>query len=95
MTETEYDISIAVETVTAVRAAAHGVTGGNSMFVDDDVKILAELANRAVEAGLTEGLHWTVLDNIDRSRGREPVPNRDRSAPREAVARVILDNRNA
>lgn len=40
----------------AVRHYAKLVTGGNSAFVDDDVRLLAHLAMRAVDAGLTSGI---------------------------------------
>lgn len=62
------------EIVGMLRTAAKRVTGGNCTFADDDINILAELANRAVDAGLTEGLHPTVLSNIRyrRDSGSDP-----------------------
>src|SRR6478609_2298042 len=40
-----------------LREAARRVTGDNSTFADDDLGLLTGLAERAVNAGLTEGLH--------------------------------------
>lgn len=43
-----------------IREAAKRVMGGNFTFADDDLAVLAHLAERAVKAGLTDGLHPTV-----------------------------------
>ena len=39
-----------------VREASKAITGGNCTFADDDLRILAHLAKRAVKAGLTDTL---------------------------------------
>lgn len=44
------------EAVRWIRKASREITGGNCAFVDDDLAILAHLAKRAVDAGLTDGL---------------------------------------
>lgn len=44
------------EIVCLVRDAAKRVTGGNCTFADDDVGLLAGLAERAIDAGLHEGI---------------------------------------
>lgn len=43
-----------------VREAAKRATGGNCSFADDDLHILEHLAMRAIDAGLTDGLHSHV-----------------------------------
>lgn len=43
------------------------ITGGNCTFVDDDLRILAHLANRAVKAGLTDGLPPSIAKNLPSS----------------------------
>ena len=44
------------DTINAVREAAKAVTGGNCTFADDDVAVLRTLAQRAVDAGITDGV---------------------------------------
>jgi hypothetical protein len=62
-----------------LRESARRVTGGNSAFADDDLGLLTDLADRAVKAGLIEGLHPSVLKSIAAkakatvSHGREDV----------------------
>lgn len=70
----QIDAELDAELSWMVRATAKRVTGGNCTFADADLRILAELARRAVEAGLTEGLHPTVLRNI----ARLPSPPMDK-----------------
>lgn len=48
------------EVVHILREAAKRVTGGNCTWVEDDLAILERLAQRAVSAGLTDGLHAFV-----------------------------------
>lgn len=52
----ERDDGINADMVRLVREASLAVVRGNCTFVDDDLKVLAHLANRAIEAGLTDGL---------------------------------------
>lgn len=56
------------EVVLMLRERANHVTGGNCNFADDDLAILAELAQRACRAGLTEGFDARVQENIRRRR---------------------------
>lgn len=56
----DYFAELDAEVVGYLREAAKRVTGGNMTFVDDDLKVLEMLATRAVDAGLTEGLHPEV-----------------------------------
>lgn len=44
------------EAVRWIRKASREITGGNCAFVDDDLALLAHLAKRAVDAGLTDDL---------------------------------------
>ena len=44
------------EIVTMLRTTAREVTGGNCAFIDDDLRLLAHLASKAIKAGLTEEL---------------------------------------
>jgi len=48
------------EVVGMVREAAKRVTGGYMTFADMDIAVLEHLATRAVDAGLTDGLHPDV-----------------------------------
>ena len=51
----------------ALRESAVRVLGGNCAFADGDLALLTELARRAVTAGLTDGLHKSVLANIEKA----------------------------
>jgi hypothetical protein len=73
------------EIVGRVREAAKRVTGGNCAYADDDLRVLATLAERAVRAGLTEGFSPSIQKNMARAvsalvaeqddgTGRDPSP---------------------
>lgn len=53
-------VAVEGEICALVRAAGKRVTGSNCTFVDDDLRLLEHLAQRAVNAGLTDGLHPSV-----------------------------------
>lgn len=53
------------EAVNWIRTAAREITGGNCAFVDDDLRVLAHLAKRAVDAGLTDQLSEGVRKDIE------------------------------
>lgn len=55
------------------RKWAKEITGGNCAFVDDDLRLLANLADRAVKAGLTDGLPESVLRSIARQPSSSEV----------------------
>jgi len=59
------------EIVGMLRSAAKHVTGGNCSFADDDLNVLEHLALRAVEAGLTDGLHPNVAHRAASARRAE------------------------
>jgi len=44
------------------------IIGSNCTFVDDDLKLLATLADAAVEAGLYRGLPQKFIDSIEERR---------------------------
>lgn len=69
-----------------VRAAAKRVTGGNCAFVDDDIGILEHLAQRAVEAGLTDRLHASVRASLSRV-ARTPSEDVRNARPQGAKAK--------
>lgn len=52
----EADAGCDAEAVSWIRIAAKEITGGNCAFVDDDLRVLSHLAQRAVDAGLTDQL---------------------------------------
>lgn len=58
------DVEMAMELGGMVRATAKRLTGGNCAFAMDDLLILEHLAARAIEAGLTDRLHWQVQKHI-------------------------------
>lgn len=60
------------EAVSWIREAAKAVTGGNCAFVDDDLRILQHLAQRATSAGLTDGLAPDVAARAALTAGAEP-----------------------
>lgn len=61
-----------------LRESAKRVVGGNSAFADDDLGLLVGLADRAVKAGLIEGLHPSVLKNIAAMKNRKKPKARGR-----------------
>lgn len=58
------DASASTEIVMQLRELAKEVTGGNCAFADDDARLLALLAGRAIKHGLTDGLPIQTLRNI-------------------------------
>lgn len=55
-----------------VREAMNRVTLGNCSYAIDDVRVLEHLAQRAVDAGLIDGLHPSIQKKILQSKGDEP-----------------------
>ena len=53
------------------RMRAKQVIGGHCLFVDDDIDLLALLADRAIQSGLTHGLAQSILESI---ASREGLP---------------------
>jgi hypothetical protein len=51
-----------------VRDAAKHITGGNCAFIDDDISILTHLAQRAVDAGLTDELSESIRSDIKKKQ---------------------------
>lgn len=68
------DMWMGQELGAAVRRLAEEVTGGNCAFADDDLRILAHLAKRAVEAGLTDGLSPNIRAKITRKAEQNQLP---------------------
>lgn len=63
-----------------VRRVAKQVVGTNCTFSDDDLRLLAHLAVRAIDAGLTDGLPAMILEGIEKAkaaRAREEMPHDD------------------
>lgn len=57
------------EAVSWIREQAKRVVGSNCTFVDDDLKLLAHLAERAVLSGLTTDLPPSIQASIERVYG--------------------------
>lgn len=72
------------EAVGWIRTLAKDVTGTNCTFVDDDLKVLAFLAQKAIAAGLTDGLDPGGLAILAAKPGRWPV---------KPIKRAPLDRR--
>lgn len=53
-----------------LRESALRITGGNCTFADDDLAVLAHLAQRAVDAKLTDKLSPSIRKNIARRKAR-------------------------
>ena len=62
------DAELDAELCGHVRRFAREITGGNCAFADDDLRVLAHLANRAVEAGLIDGLHPLTQAKINAAK---------------------------
>ena len=59
------------------RSYAKQIIGCNATFVDDDLRVLAHLADLAVAAGLTKGLNSVCRESIERlhAERRKPCDN--------------------
>lgn len=63
------------EIVALVRSTARDVTGGNCVFADDDLRLLAHLAGRAISAGLTDKLNPAMQSRLASLRAQKEQAN--------------------
>ena len=61
------DSELDSEVISLVRHWASEAMGGNCAFCDDDARVLAALAQRAVLAGLAVDFEGKTLDNMRRA----------------------------
>lgn len=78
----------AVSTIDAIRDAALGVTLGNCSQPIHDLQVLEHLAQRAVDAGLIDGLHPSIQQKLSQARPAPPP-----SAPGEGDRETTTDGR--
>lgn len=75
------------EIVGMLREAAHRVFGGNCAFADDDLALLEHMAQRAADAGLTDGLSPDVRRHTETPHDRK-IEARPGKSWGELIARV-------
>jgi hypothetical protein len=78
------DVDLREDAISLVRRIAHDGLGGNCAFVDDDMKVIVGLAQRAVLAGLHSDCHAGTRQHF------ETASEKHRAAHEAALGRPIL-----